>query len=71
MPTVRIELNIGRTLDQKRALVRLVTEAVVAALNVSPDKVHVKLYELEKHNIARAGILYSDINEQTISSGQD
>jgi 4-oxalocrotonate tautomerase family enzyme len=47
-------------MDQKRKLVRLVTEAVVAALDVKPEEVQVKILEGEKHNYARGGVLRSD-----------
>lgn len=60
MPTMRIEMWSGRTLDQKRALARLVTDAVVKALGVKRDEVTIKIFEMEKHNTARGGVLRSD-----------
>ena len=41
MPIVRIELLAGRTPALKRALIKGVTEAVVAALAVPPAQVRV------------------------------
>ena len=60
MPTIRIEMFSCRTLEQKRKLVRLVTDAVVQALGVKPDVVRIKIFESEKFNFARAGVLRSD-----------
>jgi 4-oxalocrotonate tautomerase len=60
VPTLRIEMWSGRTMEQKRKLVRLVTEAVVAALDVKPEEVQIKILEGEKHNYARGGVLRSD-----------
>ena len=37
MPIVSIKLARGRTLEQKRALVRAVTEAVVSTIDVKPE----------------------------------
>ena len=39
MPEVIIELAQGRSLDQKRALVKDITDAVVRNCGVSPDAV--------------------------------
>jgi hypothetical protein len=37
MPTIRVELFAGRTLDQKRALAQALTEATVRTLGGSAD----------------------------------
>jgi 4-oxalocrotonate tautomerase family enzyme len=47
-------------MDQKRTLVRLVTDAVVEALGVDPNVVQIKIFETEKHNTARGGVLRSE-----------
>jgi 4-oxalocrotonate tautomerase len=60
MPSITIELFSGRTLDQKRRLVAAVTDAVVQTLEVKPDIVRIRLVEMERHQLARAGILYTD-----------
>jgi 4-oxalocrotonate tautomerase len=61
MPTIRIEMWSGRTVDQKRKLVKKVTEAVVEALNIQPDEVKIRIVESEKENYAVGGILRSDV----------
>jgi 4-oxalocrotonate tautomerase len=53
----------GRTIEQKRRLVRLVTDGVVEALGVEPQEVKIKIYEGEKHNAARGGVLRSEEDE--------
>jgi 4-oxalocrotonate tautomerase len=60
MPTIRIEMWSGRSLDQKRQLARLVTQAVVEALKVQPDEVKIRIVESEKENYAVGGVLRSD-----------
>jgi 4-oxalocrotonate tautomerase len=60
MPTVRIEMWSGRTLDQKRSLVQLVTKAIVEALGVPSESVIIKLAENEKSNASRGGVLRSE-----------
>ncbi len=41
MPTIRVELFAGRTLEQKRALAQALTEATVRTLGGSADAVDV------------------------------
>jgi 4-oxalocrotonate tautomerase len=50
----------GRTLDQKRKLVKLVTNAVVEALEIDRMEVKVRIVESEKENYAVGGILRCD-----------
>jgi 4-oxalocrotonate tautomerase len=61
MPTIRIEMWSGRTLDQKRKLVKKVTEAVVEALDIQPDEVKIRIVESEKQDYAVGGVLRSDV----------
>jgi 4-oxalocrotonate tautomerase len=60
MPYVTIVLREGRTVEQKRELVKAVTEAVVRTINAKPDAVHVIVHDEPAHNLAREGILLSD-----------
>ncbi len=60
MPIVHIHLLEGRTLDQKRELVRTVTDAVVTSVNAAPERVHIVLHEMERENFGEAGVLNSD-----------
>lgn len=60
MPTLRVEMFAGRTLEQKRALARELTEATVRALGVPATAVEVLFYDIERHDWAVAGTLCSD-----------
>lgn len=60
MPTIRVELFAGRTLDQKRALAQALTEATVRTLGGSPDAVDVIFADVERHDWATGGQLWSD-----------
>lgn len=46
MPIVRIDLLAGRPPERKAELIRRVTDAVAAALEVQPEQVRVLLSEL-------------------------
>lgn len=55
MPIVRIDLLAGRAPERKADLIRRVTEAVVAALDVQPEQVRVLLAELPPEHWAIGG----------------
>lgn len=60
MPTLRVELLEGRTLEQKRALVKALTQAVVETLGSKPEAVDVLLFDIQRHDWATGGELWSD-----------
>jgi len=60
MPTVHIELFTGRSVEQKRACALAVTEAVARTLGGSPETMDVVFVEVERHNWATGGQLWSD-----------
>jgi 4-oxalocrotonate tautomerase len=60
MPVIRVELFAGRTVEQKRALARALTEATVATLGARPDSIDVIFTDVEKSDWATGGRLWSD-----------
>lgn len=60
MPTIRVELFEGRTLDQKRALAQALTEATVRTLGGSADGVDIVFFDIPRHDWATGGVLWSD-----------
>ena len=60
MLIVTVRLMEGRTVEQKRKLVKDITDAVVKHIQVEPDRVIVNFFDMPKHNIAKAGKLYID-----------
>ena len=61
MPEIVVYLNEGRSLDQKRALCKGITDAVVSNLGVPAGAVVVALVETAKHNKAKGGVLFSEM----------
>lgn len=55
MPIVTIDMIEGRTDEQKKNLVREVTEAIVKTIDTAPENVTVVLHDQPKINIAKAG----------------
>lgn len=60
MPTINVQLFEGRSLEQKRAFVKAVTEATCATLGCKPESVDVVLHDVSKENWATAGTLWSE-----------
>lgn len=60
MPVVTVQMWTGRTVEQKRALCKAITEAMVTHVGAKPDGLHVIIQEIPKENWARAGVLGID-----------
>ncbi len=60
MPLIIIEVDEGRSIDQKRGLVKDITEAVCKNFAVPPEAVSILIHEGKKENRARAGKLAID-----------
>ncbi len=60
MPMIRVEMFEGRTTDQKRALARALTDAMVGALGVAPETVWIVMDDVARENWAFGGRLGSD-----------
>jgi 4-oxalocrotonate tautomerase len=60
MPTIRVELMEGRTVEQKRALVSALTQAVVETLGAKPESVDILLFDIRRHDWATGGELWLD-----------
>jgi 4-oxalocrotonate tautomerase len=61
MPTVIVEADEGRTIEQKRGLVKDITDAVCKNYNVEPQSVTILLHEQKKENRGKAGKLVIDL----------
>lgn len=60
MPTINVQLFEGRSIEQKRAFVKAVTEITVQTLGGSPESVDIIINEYKRENWATAGKLWSD-----------
>ncbi|HEY4774587.1 MAG TPA: tautomerase family protein [Xanthobacteraceae bacterium] len=62
MPEVVVYVVEGRSLDQKRGLVKDITNAVAKNYQVPPDAVVVTIVETGKSEKAKGGVLFSDLS---------
>ena len=60
MPTVIVEADEGRTIEQKRGLVKDITDAVCKHFKVPPEAVSIYIHEGRKENRGKAGKLAID-----------
>ena len=60
MPTIRVELMEGRTVEQKRELVKALTQACVDTLGSKAEQVDVLLFDIKRHDWATGGQLWSE-----------
>jgi 4-oxalocrotonate tautomerase len=60
MPEVHVFAAAGRTVDQKRALAREITDAVARNFDTTPDAVTVQFIESPRDSKAKGGVLFSD-----------
>ena len=57
MPEITIELNEGRSIEQKRALCKAITDAMVQHAGAKPTNLHVIIQEVPKEDWALAGVM--------------
>jgi len=60
MPIVSIKIAPGRSVEQKRQLVKEITNTVVAVLDVKPEWVTVLIDEVDRENWSTGGELHID-----------
>jgi len=60
MPILQIEILKGRTVEQKRNMVKKVTDAVIETLNCPKEAVRIILREMKEENFFKPGVLQVD-----------
>ena len=60
MPYVLVEMLEGRTVEQKRELVKRITEAVVDVVKVESKEVEIRILNVKREDWAKGGQLFID-----------
>ena len=60
MPTYRVEMMEGRTIEQKKKLVSEITRVSVEILGGAADSVDIIITDIKRENWATAGKLWSE-----------
>lgn len=63
MPLINIQMKQGRSIEQKRALVKGVTAAVCEAVGASPEKIRIVITDIKPEDYATGGKLALDKSE--------
>lgn len=69
MPIIQIQMLMGRDIDQKRAMIRDMTEAFTRNCGGHASEVNIVISEVEYTDWASGGVLCSDANHQPASNG--
>jgi 4-oxalocrotonate tautomerase len=69
LPVVEISFFEGHSPEERRQLVKTVTEAVARVTGNDPEAVHVILRETKKDQWALGGKLYSERGDQSRGQG--
>ena len=60
MPRITIQAIEGRSLEQKRELVRRITDDVVEVFGARPESVDILFQDVSREDTAKAGLLRID-----------
>jgi 4-oxalocrotonate tautomerase len=60
MPVIQITMSLGRSLDQKRELIKVLTKETARIMKTDEEKVRVFFYEVSNENWGNAGVLGVD-----------
>lgn len=61
MPFIQVTMLEGRTVEQKHALMKGITDAVVDALGNNPESIRVAIYEVSKEEWSVGGVPMSTL----------
>jgi len=57
MPVIQITISHGRSVEQKRELVKVLTRETARIMKTEEEKIRILIYEVSKENWGNAGIL--------------
>jgi 4-oxalocrotonate tautomerase len=61
MPVIQITLSQGRSVEQKRELIEVLTKETARIMKTQEEKVRILIYEVSKENWGNAGIIGLDM----------
>jgi 4-oxalocrotonate tautomerase len=61
MPVIQITMSQGRSVEQKRELVKILTKETARIMKTQEEKIRILIYEVSKENWGNAGVLGIDM----------
>ena len=63
MPVIQITISQGRSVEQKRELVKVLTRETARIMKTDEEKIRILIYEVSKENWGNAGVLGLDMKK--------
>lgn len=61
MPVIQITISHGRTVEQKRELIKVLTKETARIMKTQEEKIQIFIYEVSKENLGNGGIIGIDM----------
>ena len=61
MPIIQITMSQGRSVEQKRELIKVLTKETARIMKTQEEKIRILIYEVSKENWGNAGVLGTDM----------
>ena len=61
MPVIQITISQGRTVEQKRELIKVLTKETARIMKTQEEKVRILIYEVSKDNWGNGGTIGVDM----------
>ena len=61
MPVIQITISQGRSVEQKRELIKVLTKETARIMKAQDEKIRILIYEVSKENWGNAGVLGTDM----------
>jgi len=61
MPVIQITISQGRSVEQKRELIKVLTKETARIMKTQDEKIRILIYEVSKENWGNAGVLGTDM----------
>jgi 4-oxalocrotonate tautomerase len=61
MPVIQITMSQGRSVEQKRELIKVLTKETARIMKTQDEKIRILVYEVSKENWGNAGVLGTDM----------
>jgi 4-oxalocrotonate tautomerase len=61
MPVIEITISQGRSVEQKRELIKVLTRETARIMQTQEEKVRILIYEVSKENFGSGGVIGVDM----------
>jgi 4-oxalocrotonate tautomerase len=62
MPVIQITISQGRSVEQKRELIKVLTKETARIMKTNEEKIRILIYEVSKENWGNGGVIGLDMS---------